>query len=160
MRSDWRYLLRHTRDGRSRDDGEDTPHSRERGHTARNYYTEATEHGEPAGTWWGRGADSLGLRGEVTDDVMETLYGGLLHPVTGEALGTAPREYASFEDRLAELLAKEPDATPERIRELELAAHKSHREARTYADLTFSPPKSWSVLHAALEHAGRHAEAD
>ncbi|MGZ6134746.1 MAG: MobF family relaxase, partial [Myxococcaceae bacterium] len=163
MRSDWRYLTRHTREGRSRDDGErsrdDTPRDRERGHEARDYYTTGVEHGEPPGTWWGRGADSLGLRGEVTEDVMEKLYGGLTDPATGEPLGSPPREYASFEDRLAALLAKEPDATPERVAELELAARKSHREARTYADLTFSPPKSWSVLHAALEHAGRHEEA-
>ena len=64
-----------------------------------------------------------------------------------------------IEERLAALLAKEPDATPERIAQLKLAAHKSGREARHYADLTFSPPKSWSVLHTALEHAGRHEEA-
>jgi hypothetical protein len=58
-----------------------------------------------------------------------------------------------------QLLAAEPEATPERRAELELAAHKAHRAARYYADLTFSPTKSWSVLHAAPEHAGRQDEA-
>jgi conjugative relaxase-like TrwC/TraI family protein len=171
MRSDWRYLTRHTKDARepgdddarSRDDAErdreQEYRDRDDEHRARDYYTAGAERGEPAGTWWGSGAESLGLRGDVTEDVMEQLYGELVNPNTGEALGTRPREYATYEDRLAALLAKEPDATPERVAELELAAHKSHREARHYADLTFSPPKSWSVLHAALEHAGRHDEA-
>ena len=126
---------------------------------ARDYYTSGVEHGEPPGRWWGSGAESLGLRGDVTEAVMDKLYGALVDPNTGEALGTRPREYASYADRLFALLEKEPDATPERVAEIELEAHKSHREARTYADLTFSPPKSWSVLHTALEHAGRHEEA-
>jgi TrwC relaxase len=38
-------------------------------------------------------------------------------------------------------------------------AAKSGREARTYADVTLSPAKSVSVLHAALEANGRHDEA-
>ena len=165
MRSDWQYLMRHTKDGPERDNGERQRGAAARGHESggrgRDYYTAgADEHGEPPGRWWGRGAESLGLRGNATSDVMEKLYGNLTDPNTGEALGSRPREYASYEERLAALLDKEPDATPERRAELELAAHKSHREARHYADLTFSPPKSWSVLHAALEHAGRHDEAE
>ena len=163
MRSDWRYLTRHAQDGREReDDGplRDAAHKdRDRDRPVRDYYTSGAARGEPAGRWWGRGAESLGLRGEVREAVMETVYGDLADPATGEALGSRPRKFASYADRLAALLEKEPDATPERVAELELKAHKSHREARHYADLTFSPPKSWSVLHAALEHAGRDEDA-
>ena len=158
MRSDWRYLLRHTRDAERARDDKERPQERDN-ERARDYYTSGVEHGEPPGRWWGSGAESLGLRGEVAEADMEKLYGALVDPRTGEALGTRPREYASYADRLFALLEKEPDAAPERVAEIELEAHKSHREARTYADLTFSPPKSWSVLHTALEHAGRHEEA-
>jgi hypothetical protein len=153
---DWRYLTRHAVEGVSPAHEDDVAATRD---GARDYYTTGEEHGEPAGVWWGRGAASLGQTGEVTESVMERPYGDLVDPRTGEALGTRPRTYMTFDERLAALLAKEPEATPERQAELALAAHKSHREARHYANLTFSPPKSWSVLHAALEHAGRHEEA-
>jgi hypothetical protein len=33
-----------------------------------NYYTGAVTDGEPAGRWWGAGAEKLGLRGLVDDD--------------------------------------------------------------------------------------------
>src|ERR1019366_5776787 len=125
MRSDWRYLLRHTKDGpeQARDDKErqrDGDNKR-----ARDYYTSGVEHGEPPGRWWGSGAESLGLRGEVTEADMEQLYGKLVDPNTGEALGTPPREYAKYEDRLAALLDNEPDPTPGRGGGNEVAAHKS-----------------------------------
>jgi conjugative relaxase-like TrwC/TraI family protein len=116
-------------------------------------------HGEPPGLWWGEGAANLGLAGEVDHDVMHTLYGGLVDPATGEALGSRPRQFATYQERLAAKLAAEPDATPERRRELEFDAARSHRKAVHYFDLTFSMPKSWSVLHAAYERAGRHEDA-
>ncbi len=98
----------------------------------------------------------------VTEKQMETVYGALQHPMTGEQLGSAPRHYASFEERLDRLKAAEPsgDIEPERLDELAAKARKAHREARTYADCTFSVPKSISVYHAALQAAGRHEEAD
>src|SRR3954454_13030877 len=117
-----------------------------------NYYLAGEAHGEPAGIWWGKGAKGLGLAGEVRHQDMETTYGDMSHPVTGEALGQAPRHFASFEERVARLLAREGgDVTPERRQELELVARKNHREARHHFDLTFSPSKSWSVPHASLE---------
>src|SRR3954471_24155085 len=155
FRSDWGYLTRHAAEAQ-RPWG--TSRQQDRAGSS-NYYTAGQRHGEPPGLWWGRGAALLGLSGEVREETMERLYGALEHPESGEALGTRPRTYATFAERLGKLLAREPDPTPERRVELELAAHKAHREARHYADLTFSPTKSWSVLHAALEHAGRHSDA-
>src|SRR5215207_8392467 len=150
-RSDWRYLVRHAEEGRGPSDGVQV--------ATTNYYAEASDHGEPPGLWWGKGADALGLRGEVDHGVMETVYGDLVHPTTGETLGSRPRQFASYADRLAAKLDAEPNATPERRKELEFEAAKSHRKAVHYFDLTFSPPKSWSVLHAAYERAGRHDDA-
>ena len=156
MRSDWGYLMRHAAEGIQRDGDAERPAERD----PLRYYLEGAEHGEPPGRWWGSGAEALGLTGDVVEAQMKTLYGALEHPATREALGTRPRTYAPYEERLAKLLAREPDPSPERRAALELAAHKAHREARHYADLTFSPTKSWSVLHAALEQAGRHDEAE
>jgi TrwC relaxase len=71
--SDARYLTSHAEEGRERD------------RAARdNYYLRAAEHGEPAGVWHGRGAESLGLTGEVSRAQMLGLYNELKHPVSGE----------------------------------------------------------------------------
>lgn len=148
--SSWRYLVRHAEEGVS---------ERERG-TEDNYYLRASEHGEPPGLWIGRGIELLGLSGEVQRHEMETVFGELKDPRTGEALGSPPRKYATESRRLEQLLAREIDPTPERIAALEVEARKSGREARNLADLTYSPPKSWSVLHASLERAGRNGDAD
>ena len=103
----------------------------------------------------------LGLTGEVDKDTMVRMYGKLVHPVTGEALGARPYRFKDTPERVAEAIAAEGgEVSPERRAEIELAVRKSHREARNYADATFSAAKSWSVLHAALESQGRHAEAE
>lgn len=147
MRSDWRYL----------DDHGDTDGRGE----AENYYEEAvTRHGEPRGRWEGRGAEMLGLTGEVSTRLMDKVYGRLEHPLSGEALGSRPRQYATYEERLATALEAEPEADPERLAQIELEVAGSGREARHYADFTFSPTKSWSVAHAALQNAGRNVEAE
>ena len=44
------------------------------------YYTGAVVAGEPPGLWWGAGAETLGLRGEVDADLMEAIYTRLLDP--------------------------------------------------------------------------------
>ena len=45
------------------------------------YYTDAVEAGgEPPGIWYGRGAEALGLVGEVDPLVMEALYTHGLDP--------------------------------------------------------------------------------
>jgi conjugative relaxase-like TrwC/TraI family protein len=44
-------------------------------------------HGEDPGRWMGRGADALGLSGEVDVEGLSRLFGQCCHPVTGTALG-------------------------------------------------------------------------
>ncbi|MHB2008359.1 MAG: MobF family relaxase [Acidobacteriaceae bacterium] len=72
------------------------------------------------GEWQGRGAELLGLRGEVTREQFEAIREGM-HPETGEFL--RPRHSA---DRIGEDGAEQS-------------------KARSLYDLTFSAPKSVSV---------------
>ena len=44
-------------------------------------------HGEETGRWIGRGAEALGLSGEVEIEGLSRLFGQGFHPVTGESLG-------------------------------------------------------------------------
>src|SRR4051794_36573289 len=97
-RSDWGYLTRHAEEAQ-------LPWSGAGRDEAGHYYTAGQRHGEPPGVWWGSGAESLGLTGEVRDETMARLYGALEHPESGVPLGTRPRTYATFEERLNKLLA-------------------------------------------------------
>lgn len=56
---------------------------RTRGELMADYYT---AHGAPAGQWWGKGADQLGVSGEVTEAQMQAAYGEFLHPDANEQL--------------------------------------------------------------------------
>jgi conjugative relaxase-like TrwC/TraI family protein len=105
--------------------------------------------GNPPGRWYGRGADHLGVAGEVTEEQMGHLYGLGEHPVTGAALGSKYRVYRSVEERTLAALDAEPDATPERQAEIiEAVAAVGQRQAVAGFDCTFSPVKSVSVLWA------------
>ncbi|WP_439678974.1 MobF family relaxase [Embleya sp. MST-111070] len=131
------------------------------GRGAEHYYLKAIEvAGEPPGVWLGAGAAAFGLRGEVDAEVMERLYGDLVDPVSGAALGAAPRRYRTVEQRLADALAALPDeATPEERAAVVARVQATQVRAVKYLDLTFSAPKSWSVFHAALQADGRYEEA-
>ena len=74
-------------------------------------------------------------------------------------MGQAPRKFKTTAQRVEAALAAEPDATPERRRELELAAATDGRKAVAYYDFTFAPPKSVSVYYAALLAAGEFEAA-
>src|SRR5215472_15362697 len=89
-----------------------------------NYYLAAVaEHGEPPGIWSGAGCAELGLvvGSEVDPKVMERLYGAFIDPrdPDGKArLGRAPSGCGGLDakvaDRIAAMLAAEPDAAAER----------------------------------------------
>ncbi|MBB4920971.1 MobF family relaxase [Streptosporangium saharense] len=152
------------------------------GRGAENYYLSAiAEHGEPPGIWWGLGAEALGLEpGSLVDPaIMEKLYSTFLDPrdpgfldkdIPDEEkgrLGRRPSQYKSAETILAGLLAAEPEATAERAEELRIQAKKEARSAVYFFDLTFSPTKSVSLLHAGLQasavqarEAGRIEQAE
>ena len=88
------------------------------------YYTGAVAAGEPPGLWWGAGAETLGLPGEVDADLMEAIYTHLLDPRDPAAhdraqwddaapLAAGHRKYRSAEEVYAGLLDTHPDAGPE-----------------------------------------------
>ena len=151
-RSDPGYLTAHT--------GEREPASPGAEVGSVGYYVGGHGGGEPPGEWSGRGSAALGLEGLVAADVMQTVYGELRHPSSGESLGTRPRHYVTGAERYAQLCAREPFASEERKRELRATARREGRQAVGYFDVTFSMPKSVSILHAALEAGGREGEAD
>jgi len=134
------------------------------------YYTGAVAAGEPAGLWYGAGAELLGLRGEVDAEVMEAVYSHLLDPrdpasaspaTWGEAdrLGKAHKNYRSAKETYEAALAREPAAGPERRAELRVEAERSARSAVSFLDVTFSAPKSISVLGVAFERMAADARA-
>ncbi|GAB3253088.1 MobF family relaxase [Arthrobacter pigmenti] len=96
------------------------------------YYTETQA---PAGRWWGHGLAGAHLQvgQQVEKWSAKRVYEDFADPETGEALGRRPIEKQSSPDG-----AKTPTG----------AAAKGEREAVAGFDLTFSVPKSVSVLWA------------
>lgn len=143
---------------------------REWGREPDRYFGEAVARGEPAGVWLGRGMEGLGLdarAGDLArDGEVKAVFGQLRYPSSTERdpvyIGSKPREYPSNDERLERLLKAEGELTisPERYRELEIAASSSGRKANAYYDFTYSAPKSVSVYWAALHAAGLHEQAD
>lgn len=128
-----------------------------------NYYTGAVLEGEPPGRWYGAGAEALGLTGLVDEQDMEALYEHFVDPrdpafrdadawKEASKLGHAGRAYKSADQLYAEYLDAEPHADAERREQLRLEASKKERKNIAFMDVTFSVPKSVTVLHAAFEH--------
>jgi conjugative relaxase-like TrwC/TraI family protein len=126
------------------------------------YYTGAVAEGEPPGRWYGAGAAALGLSGLVDAQDMRGVYAHFVDPRDerfgdserwGEAdtLGHTGRRYLTAEELYAAALNAEPDADAERRDELRLDAAKRARHNVAFLDLTYSVPKSVSVLHTAFE---------
>jgi hypothetical protein len=135
------------------------------------YYTGATvDCGEPAGVWYGAGAEALGLTGEVDNEMMEAVYLHRLDPRDpnaatrstwglAETLGGKPRAYKTPEQLYDAMLGNEPDADPERRAELRAAAERGARQAVAFIDATHSVQKSVTVLGVAFERAANEARA-
>jgi conjugative relaxase-like TrwC/TraI family protein len=121
-----------------------------------NYYTGAGG-GEPAGRWSGKGAEALGLDGEVDAKVMQDLYERGVAPDGTLLQGRQAPGYKSVEDIMAEKLAEEPYATAERIREIEREVQRAARQSNTFADFTFSLSKDLTVQHTAAAYAEEQA---
>ncbi|TCC53474.1 TrwC relaxase [Kribbella capetownensis] len=127
-----------------------------------NYYTGAVAAGEPPGRWFGKGAEALGLAGEVDTQDMTALYERFIDPRDeafrdparwdeAETLGNTGRAYKTEEQEYADALAKEPGADAERRAELRALAAKSVRKNVAFHDATFSVQKSVTILHTAFE---------
>src|SRR4051794_13483725 len=127
-----------------------------------NYYTGAVAAGEPPGRWFGKGAEALGLTGEVDTQDMTALYERFVDPREeafrdparwdeAGTLGHTGRAYKSEEQVYADAVAREPGASPERRAELRALAGKAVRKNVAFHDATFSVQKSVTVLHTAFE---------
>ena len=125
-----------------------------------NYYTGAVSEGEPPGRWYGTGAEALGLTGLVDHQDMEAVYEHFVDPrdeafkdpdrwKTASKLGHGGRAYKTADQWFEQLLDAEPYADPERREQLRLDASKRERKNIAFMDVTFSVPKSVTVLHAA-----------
>ena len=126
--------------------------------SAGGYYINAAQAGEPPGRWWGPGALALGFAdGQVVERRQYEMVYRQLNPATGQKLGRARGNYATFADHLARLKSAEPHATAERLLELEREAAQATRRSPAYTDMTVSFSKSISVLHASIRENERRA---
>lgn len=118
------------------------------------YYT---EEGTPPGFWMGAGLPHLGhgelsAGGRVSEAQLQLLIGNGEDPITGDTLGSKYRKYASAQERIdkrVNALDAElgPVSRAEQVEKIEAEEHeKSTRSAVAGYDLTFSVPKSLSVL--------------
>jgi conjugative relaxase-like TrwC/TraI family protein len=134
------------------------------------YYTGAVVAGEPPGLWFGAGAERLGLSGQVDAEQLEAIYHHLVDPrdpasrdreTWSEAarLGRPHKKFRTAEEIYTAKLAAEPEAGPERRAELRAEAERAQRQPVAFLDVTFSAPKSVSILGAAFERAANEARA-
>ncbi|QBR94342.1 conjugal transfer protein [Nocardioides euryhalodurans] len=132
------------------------------------YYSEV---GTPPGRWLGSGVRALGSGQlaagmQVTEEQLALLIGMGRDPMTGEQLGRAYPTYKRLADRIYERVAAlDPEMTQEdcaaetsRIEAEETAAGMRHAVAGF--DLTFSVPKSVSVLWAVADAATQERIAE
>jgi conjugative relaxase-like TrwC/TraI family protein len=128
-----------------------------------NYYTGAVSEGEPPGRWYGAGAEALGLTGMVDHQDMTALYEHFIDPrdpafrdpdgwKDATTLGHGGRRYKTADELYAQYLDAEQYADAERRVQLRALASKNERKNIAFMDLTYSVPKSITVLHAAFEH--------
>ena len=104
------------------------------------YYIDASEKGgEPPGRWWGPAAEALGFApGQAVDrEPYDLLFGERKAP-DGTPLGRPPGRDTKAAEIYAGLLAAEPQATPERKRELRVRASREARQSPLFFDLTLS----------------------
>uniref|UniRef100_UPI003F497B02 MobF family relaxase n=1 Tax=Promicromonospora sp. CA-289581 TaxID=3240013 RepID=UPI003F497B02 len=125
-------------------------------HDGAAYMLAASEHGERAGIWHGDGLGMLGVEAgsEASADDVRAIFGDLVDPRTGESLGSRPGNFASYDERLAKALEKEPFASDARVAQIESEVSRSGRRGVAFYDFTFSPSKSASVYYAALLDSG------
>ena len=127
-------------------------------HTVGGYYIDAAQAGEPPGRWWGPGAQALGFTpGQTVERKPYDAVYRQIDPRTWSKLGRPRGRYATFADHLARLKAAEPQATAERLIELEREAAQATRQPAAYTDVTVSFSKSISVLHASIRENERRA---
>ena len=115
--------------------------------------------GYPPGVWLGAQAAAFGLTGRVDEASMEALFGRCADPVDGSQLGRRMAVYRSADERIADRLAGlgHPAGDEERAGIEAEEQAKGTPQAVTGFDLTFSAPKSVSVLFALGDSATQEA---
>ena len=121
---------------------------------------------EPPGQWAGKGAEALGLTGQVDPEVYRNLFGKLVTP-TGEKLytGRSPRyvtgpgETDCADNIAAAVAGLGPFTTPAEVRRTRAKVLGSTGAAVPFYDLTFSATKSPSLLQASYAAAAAKARA-
>lgn len=122
--------------------------------------------GNPPGRWLGAGLPGLGAGGGqdliagavVTEAAMARLYGSGHDPLTGERLGLAYPKFKTAPERGAARVARLPEDLSETDRAEAMARIEAQEDARPVRsavagyDLTFTVPKSVSVLWALGDH--------
>ncbi len=160
--SGYRYLLRHTATGDI---------AREPGLALVDYYA-AT--GLPPGRWTGAGLPGLGTGdgidltpgAVVTEEAMGRLFGSGHDPVTGGRLGLSYPKFKTVEERIGERVARLPGDLPAGEHATAVAEIEAQEKARPQRsavagyDLTFTAPKSVSVLWALGDAEVRRAVED
>jgi conjugative relaxase-like TrwC/TraI family protein len=114
--------------------------------------------GEPAGRWFGKGAEALGFEEgqEVEREPYDKAY-QQVNPQTGEQLGRKASGKDKYDQLLNAMKAAEPHATAERIREMQRIAHEQSHRSAPYTDVTVSLVKSVSILHTSIRENERQA---
>ena len=121
---------------------------------------------EPPGQWAGKGAEALGLTGQVDPEIYRNLFGRLIAP-TGEKLYTGrppryvtgPGESDSADDVVVAVAGLGPFTTPAEVRRTRAKVLGSTGAAVPFYDLTFSATKSPSLLQASYAAAAVKARA-
>ena len=106
--------------------------------------------GYPPGIWVGAQANAFGLTGPVEVEPMGRLFGRCAHPVTGDTLGRHPADFRTLSERVTDRIAL-LDHPPTDIERAAIAADEAaspNPQPVAGFDLTFSAPKSVSVLWA------------
>ena len=121
---------------------------------------------EPPGLWWGKGAEALGLTGQVDPDQMRALYHHDVGP-DGVPLDTAQRKpqydmrtlEKRVQDAIAARLAELGDlADPEDERRIKFEERQRMRRLVPFFDITHSAEKSVSMTFAGYLAASVQAE--
>jgi TrwC relaxase len=122
------------------------------------YYLAAAEAGEPPGTWWGPGAERLGLVAgqQVEREPYDLLFGQRRGPDGGK-LGRVPANAGKAVEIYKSLVAAEPGADDHRRAVLRIEAQRQARQSPLYFDLTVSWSKDISIFHASLGAAVQRA---
>jgi conjugative relaxase-like TrwC/TraI family protein len=115
--------------------------------------------GYPPGVWLGAQAAAFGLAGRVDEASMGALFGRCADPSDGSQLGRRMAVYRSVDERVADRLGSlgHPAGEEERAAIEAEEAAKGTPQAVTGFDLTFSAPKSVSVLFALGDPATQEA---